>query len=109
MKYDDLMRIRARKQLGAAKKKGRVSLDTFEINNEVRIQDMTTRTWNIEGKIKAKRSADDEQDVSFIIELENGPESTRHMSHLRHNVTRYTPVTETKVRFSLPEDNNKQD
>ena len=35
IKHEDLMRIRARKQLETAKKKERVSADIFEIDNEV--------------------------------------------------------------------------
>ena len=37
IKHKDLMEIRARKQLEAAKKKGRVSADIFEIDDEVRL------------------------------------------------------------------------
>ena len=52
--YEDLMRIRARKQMGAAKKKGRTSSDTFEVRDEIRIQDGSTKKWNKVGKIKEK-------------------------------------------------------
>ena len=37
VKYEDLMNIRALKQIRAAKKKGRSSADVFEIDDEVRI------------------------------------------------------------------------
>ena len=76
--YEDLMHIRACEQNGAAKKKGRTSADVFEINDEVRIQDMNTKRWNKVGKITEKREADDEQNVSYVIELENGHETIRH-------------------------------
>ena len=66
------MNIRARKQLGAAKKKGRLSADVFEVDDEVRIQDTSTKRWNKVGKIIEKREADDDQNVSFIILMENG-------------------------------------
>ena len=42
----DLMQIRARKQLETSKKKGRISKDVFEVDDEVRIQDMTSKAWN---------------------------------------------------------------
>ena len=55
--------------------------------------------------IKAKRESDDNQDVLFVIELESGRETIFHRSHIRHNVTTFTPVTETKMRFSIPGEN----
>ena len=74
------MHIRACKQIGAAKKKGRTSSDVFELNDEVRIQDMNTKRWNKVGKITEKREADDKQNVSFVIEVENGCETICHRS-----------------------------
>ena len=44
--YEDLMCIRAKKQMGAAKKKGRSSSDTFEVGDEIRIQDSSTKNWH---------------------------------------------------------------
>ena len=76
--YEDLMHIRACKQIGAAKKKGRTSADVFEINDEVRIQDMNTKRWNKVGKITDKHEADDEKNVSYGFELENVHETIRH-------------------------------
>ena len=35
IQHEDVMRIRAKKQQETAKKKGRLSADTFEINDEV--------------------------------------------------------------------------
>ena len=43
-----------------------------------------------------KREADDDQNTSFVIQMENGRETIRHRSHNHHNVTQYTKVTETK-------------
>ena len=68
----------------------------------------STKKWNKVGTIKQKREADDNQEVSFIIELQNGCETIRHRSHIRHNVTRYTPVTDTRVRFSLTDDKKQR-
>merc|ERR1711954_245091 len=36
-------------------------------------------------------------------------ETIRHRSHLRHDITRYTKVTETKVRFNLEENKEGED
>ena len=110
--FADLMKIRARKQKGMAEKKGRKSSDEFVVGDKVRVQDQNSKTWTKVGTIKAARKSDDEQDVSFIIDLENGRETIRHRSHMRHNVTRYTKIAETKVRFKAPEtnvDDNKPD
>ena len=102
--FADLMKIRAKKHKGIAEKKGRKSSDEFVVGDEVRVQCQNTKTWTKVGKIKAARKADDEQDVSFVIQMENGRESIRHRSHLRHNVTRYTKVVDTKVRFDIPDE-----
>ena len=45
------MRIRARKQLETAKKKGSVSADIFKIDDEVRVQDTASKKWNKTGRI----------------------------------------------------------
>ena len=45
------MNIRARTQLDTAKKKGRVSADILEVDDEVRLQDVSTKKWNKVGKM----------------------------------------------------------
>ena len=95
------MRIRAKKQQETAKKKWRISADTFEISDEVLIQYAANKRWDKTGRIVEKRQSDDSQDVSFVISLANGRQTIRHRSHLRHNVTRYTRVTDRKVTFNL--------
>ena len=86
-----------------------MSADSFELGDDVRIQNMATRCWDKSGIIKEVRTADDGQEVSFIISLPNGRETIRHRSHLRHNITRYTCVTVTKVRFDLKIDKEGED
>ena len=97
LKSEDLMRIRAEKQQKAAKKKGKLSADTFELGDEVWIQNAANKRWDKSGIIKEVRQSDDGQDVSFIISLANGKETIRHRYHLRHNNTRYTRVSDTRV------------
>ena len=48
----DLMKIIAHKQLETAKKKRRISTNVFEVSDEVRIQDMTSKAWNKVEKFK---------------------------------------------------------
>ena len=109
MKHEDLMRIWSEKQQKAARKKGKISSDTFELGDTVRIQNMATSRWDKSGVIKEVRTADDGQEVSFVISLPNGRETIRHCSHLRHNINRYTRITETKVRFDLKVDKEGED
>ena len=49
LQHEDLMRIRSEKQQKAAKKKGKLSADTFELGDEVRIQNAATKRWDKSG------------------------------------------------------------
>ena len=73
------------------------------------MQDAATKRWNKTGRIVEKRQSDDGQDVSFVISMANGRETIRHRSHLRHNITRYTKVTDRKVTFNLKEERGGED
>ena len=44
-----------------------------------------------------------------MITLANGRETIRHRSHLRHNITRYTRVTDRRVTFNLKGDTEGED
>ena len=63
--------------------------------------DVSSRKLNKTGEIKEKRVGDYGQDTSFVITMGNGRETIRHRSHIRHNITRYTKVTDKKVSFNL--------
>ena len=101
LKQEDLMKIRAEKQLKLAKKKGTRSLESFEEGDSVRIQNAASGRWDKSGTIKEARLSDDGQSVSFITSLPNGIETIWHRNHLRHNINRYTKMSETKVKFNL--------
>ena len=73
------------------------------------MQDAASKKWNKTGRIVEKRQSDDGQDVSFVILMANGRETIRHRSHIRHNVTRYTKVTDKKVTFNLKEERGRED
>ena len=109
LKAEDLMKIRASKQMKAALKKGKMSSDSFEVGDSIRVQDMRSKKWNRSGVIKEARVSDDGQEVSFIIEMENGRETIRHRSHLRHNVKSSEKVEETKVKFKVQTNDDKSD
>ena len=89
LKHDDIMRIRAEKQLKMAKKQGRRSADEFKEGDSVHIQDMRSGRWNKSGVIEEVRQSDDGQSVSFIIGLPDGRKTICHRSHLRFNINRY--------------------
>ena len=109
LKHEDLMQIRSEKQQKAARKKGKMSADTFEEGDSVRIQNMANSRWDKSGTIKEVRTSDDGQGVSFLISLPNGRETIRHRSHLRHNINRYTRISETRVRFDMKVDKEGED
>merc|ERR1711954_629177 len=109
-KHEDLMRIQSEeKQQKAARKQGDRSADTFEEGDSVRIQNMANSRWDKSGTIKEVRTSDDGQGVSFLISLPNGRETIRHRSHLRHNINRYTRISETRVRFDMKVDKEGED
>ena len=108
------MEIRAEKQLKLAKKQGKRSAEIFIEGDSVRIQNIATGKWDKSGTIKEARVADDGQEVSFLISLPNGKETIRHRNHLRHNLNRYTKISETRVKFNMRidtdgEERNKSD
>ena len=70
---------------------------------------MHSKCWDRVGKIIEKREADDGQSTSFVIRMENGYETIRHRSHLRHNVLKYTKMDETKVKFNLTDTKGNSD
>ena len=70
---------------------------------------MVSKQWNCSGTIQESRTSDDGQEVSFVILMENGRETIRHRSHLRHNIKSTDKVTETKVKFEVPENDDKDE
>ena len=87
-----------KKQQRIADQKGRVSKDTFEINDRVLLQDPESRRWVLKGKITKKREADDKTNHSFEIQLDNGGVTMRNKRFLRHE---YAP---SNKRVSFAED-----
>ena len=70
---------------------------------------MANNRWDKSGTIKEVRTSDDGQGVSFLISLPNGRETIRYCSHLRHNINRYTRISETRVRFDIKVDKEGED
>ena len=99
LESEDLMAIRAKKQRLVAERKGRKSADEFKLGDRVRVQDVATKKWNKSGVVQEAREADDGQSVSFIIKMDNGNESIRHRTHLKHDVTREDRASPIRIRF----------
>ena len=103
LKFRDLIKSRHQKQLQIAKKKGRTSRDVFMEGDAIRVQDPVDRHWKKKGVIKEIRKSPDNQAHSFIIQLEEGGQTIRHKSHIKHDTVSEKKRSPT-VRFLLPND-----
>ena len=97
---DDLIKICSDKRQKMALKQGKRSSDHFEVEQVVRVQDTISRNWHKKGEIVEAREADDGQNTSFLVKMENGRISTRHRVHLKPNVTRNTRIDKPVIRFN---------
>ena len=64
------------------------------------MQDTVSKNWHRKGEIIEARVADDGQETSFVVKMDNGRVTTRHRIHLKPNITRNTKINETVIRFS---------
>ena len=71
-------------QLNLSKKKGRSSIDQFELGDRVVIQSPDSGKWLETGTIEKKRIADDSTTQSFEIQMDNGSVKIRNKRFLRH-------------------------
>ena len=53
----------------------------------------------MKGEIKEAREGYDGQNVSFVVKMDNGNESIRHKSHLKHDIGSNDRTEEVKVQF----------
>ena len=68
-------------------KKGRSKKEQFEIDEEVRVQDLRTGDWKQIGIITGIRTANDGQILSYTLRL-NGHDTSRHRKFLKKILTR---------------------
>ena len=83
---DDLVKMRMKKQIKLAERKGRQSKDKFNEGDKIVLRDPVTRRWSTEGLVVGERPSDNIMPVSFVIELQSGNRTIRHKSHMRHSV-----------------------
>ena len=81
---DDLVKTRMKKQIKLAERKGRQSKDQFKEGDKVILRDLVTRHWSTEGLVVGEIPSGNIMPLSFVIELQSGNRTIRHMSHMRH-------------------------
>jgi hypothetical protein len=77
-----MMDIRAEQHQRRVDKPGKTTKDTFEIGENVWVQDVKSRRWDKEGTITNVRVAYDGKIVSYELML-NGANAIRHRRYLR--------------------------
>ena len=83
-----------------AEKKGKQSVDVFKVGARVRAQCPKSRRWELKGEIIESCQVYDEEDVSFVVKMDNGNESNRHKTHLKHDVDSNERTENVKVQFN---------
>merc|ERR1712215_150566 len=73
-------------QIKVAEKLGRRSADEFHEGDTVVAQNVKTGLWNIRGKLKEGRVADDGTTRSWLVETETGSITLRNNRHIKHQV-----------------------
>ena len=82
--HQEMVKKRYEHQLNLSKKKGRTSIDQFELGDRVVIQSPDSGKWLETGTIEKKRVADDSTTQSFEIQMDNGTVKLRNKRFLRH-------------------------
>ena len=80
--WTHLMDIRAKQHQRRVDKPGKTTKDTFEIGENVWVQDVKSKKWDKEGTITNVRVAYDGTIVSYDLKL-NGADAIRHRRYLR--------------------------
>ena len=79
-----MVKKRHENQATLAKKKGRVAVDEFLVNDRVVIQNHLNGKWEEEGKILACRRADDQSVQSFEVQMDSGTVKIRNKRFIKH-------------------------
>ena len=82
--HQEMVKKRYEHQLNLSKKKGRTSIDQFELGDRVIIQSPDSGKWEETGTIEKKRVADDNSTQSFEIKMDNGSVKLRNRRFLKH-------------------------
>ena len=67
-----------------ATRKGRSAPNDFRVGDRVRVQDISTKQWNIPGLVTECRVSEDDSCRSFMIEKSDGSSILRNAKFLKH-------------------------
>ena len=82
IKWETLMENKRKNHQNRVNKKRRTRKESYQIGERVQIQNVVSKLWNREAKVKGIDTAADERIVSYPLDL-NGAETTRHRKFLR--------------------------
>ena len=105
--HQEMIRKRHQNQLILSRKKGRVAVDEFLVNDKVIIQNNVNGKWEEEGVIKAYRRADDNSVQSYEIEMSSGTTKIRNKRFIKH-LSKEDTQGERHVHFQLSDNNEPQ-
>ena len=83
--HREMVRSRHQKQLQIVDRLGRNSADDFKVGDDVLLQNVQTKKWDIVGTISEARFADDGQTISFFVTTADGAEYLRHKRLIKFN------------------------
>ena len=70
--------------MSLAMRKGRSAPNDFREGDQILIQDLMTKKWNIPGTIREARISEDDSVRSFIVERSDGSSVLRNAKFLKH-------------------------
>ena len=82
--HSRLIERRKAKQVSLAMRKGRSAPNDFREEDQVLVQDLLTKKWNIPGVVKQARISEDNSVRSFIIEKSDGSSILRNAKFMKH-------------------------
>merc|ERR1712215_479827 len=83
IKSDKLIEKRIEKHDGRITKKNKTNKILYEVGQRVRLQNVATRDWDLEGTVERLRYADDGRVVSYYIKTDRNHLTTRHRRFLK--------------------------
>ena len=84
VEHHELIERRKARQISLATRKGRSAPNDFRVGDRVRVQDISTKQWNIPGLVTECRVSEDDSCRSFMIEKSDGSTVLRNAKFLKH-------------------------
>ena len=82
--HSRLIERRKARQMSLAMRKGRSAPNDFREGDQIVVQDLLTKKWNIPGVIKQARISEDDSTRSFVIERSDGSSILRNSKFIKH-------------------------